>query len=123
MNKCYSLLGLFLIAALSGCSTQLGQTLPAAHYIPPNSNVESLGPTSGSVSRTRVFIAPRLTVQDIREVRESAVARVPAANALVNVREDATVTVVPLVLLNIITLKYEIEAEAVRVETGMQRLN
>jgi hypothetical protein len=106
--------------AAGGCTTKFGEYIPNSHFIEPNSNVTTLGPVKASTSKTRFFLAPDLSSEDVKETYRKALSGVSGANALINVKEDTTVTLIPFVFMT--TVEYTLEGEAVKVEVGKQEL-
>ena len=107
------------IAAV-GCTTKYGEYHPNTHFIEPNSNVTSLGPVKASTSKTRFFLPPDFSFEDVKETYRKALSGVSGANAVINIKEDTTVTLIPFVFMT--TVDYAIEGEAVKVEVGKQEL-
>ena len=106
--------------AAGGCTTKFGEYHPNSHFIEPNSNVTTLGTVRASTSKTRFFLAPDLSSDDVKETYRKALSGVSGANALINVKEDTTVTLIPFVFMT--TVEYTLEGEAVKVEVGKQEL-
>lgn len=114
----FSLIVVTIVAV--GCVTKYGEYHPNSHFVEPNSNVTSLGPVKASTSTTRFFLAPDLSSEDIKETYRKALSGVSGANALINMKEDTTVTMIPFVFIT--TVEYTLEGEAVKVEVGKQEL-
>jgi hypothetical protein len=102
-----------------GCITKYGEYHPNTHFIEPNSNVTSLGPVKASKSETRFFLAPDFSSEDVKETYRKALSGASGANAVINIKEDTTVTFIPFVLT---TVDYTLEGDAVKVEVGKQEL-
>lgn len=109
----------FVLLAGAGCSTMtLGNYVPNSQFSYPNSNVKPLGPTSATISKTKFFLAPELTPDDIRAVYNEALGKVDGANILVNFKQDTTYT--SICLFN--TIEYRLEGEAAKMDVGQQSL-
>lgn len=104
----------------TGCTTKMGVTNPSANFVYPNSNVESLGPVSASKSKLRLLIPPAIGIEDMKGVKQEALAQQSGADVLINVKEDTTFT--SFFILPIYSIKYDIEAEAANMTVGKQYL-
>jgi hypothetical protein len=100
----------------AGCSTKMGQFVPSSQFVYPNSNVTALGPVKHERSKTTFFVSPRWRLADTKKTYQEAVAKVPGANALIDYKEDTTVS--SIMLFNTIT--YSLEGTAVKMEVGKQ---
>ena len=114
----FSLIVVTIVAV--GCVTKYGEYHPNTHFIEPNSNVTSLGPVKASTSKTRFFLPPDLSSEDVKETYRKALSGASGANAVINIKEDSTVTWIPFVFMT--TVDYAIEGDAVKVEVGKQEL-
>jgi hypothetical protein len=110
---------LLLALAAGGCSTQFGSTITNHRFVYPNSNVRVLGPVKATVSRTG-FISATLPLNQVKETYEAALAQQSGANLLVNIKEDTTTTLIPII--PIVTITYTIEGDAAVMEIGKQVL-
>ena len=117
-----ALVSLCSIAAFGGfgCSVTSGGLGIKSQFVYPNSNVTALGPAKAEWSKTGFFMAPNMTINDIRGTYNKALSQVSGANVLVNYKEDTTVTLFPL--FPIYTIRYVIEGEAAHMEVGKKVL-
>lgn len=95
---------------------------PQSHFVPPNSNVKTLGPVSVRVkSKSRFLMADIATGKDDLDIYNQALAQVPEANVIVDYRR---VTSVKYFLLPFFTWKEtDFTGMAAKIITGRQRLD
>jgi hypothetical protein len=109
--------------ALSSCTlARQCETGAQSHFVPPNSNVKTLGPVSIKVkSGLRFLTIDTKTGKDDLDIYNQALAQVAGANVIVDYRR---VTSLKYPLLPFITWKEtEFSGTAAKIVAGRQRLD
>lgn len=108
-----------LASLLTACTTRFGGTTSSDRYAFPNSNVKPLGTVSAKFEKSGMM--PVLTAREVKQTKEKALSQAEGANILINIKEDVTMTIFPL-LVPYGTLVYEVTGEAAKMEVGEQAL-
>jgi len=106
--------------ASAGCTTRFGGTSAADRYAYPNSNIKPLGTVSAEFVKTGMM--PTLKASEIKATQQKALAQAHGANILINIREDVSMTIFPL-LVPYGKIVYRVTGEAATMEVGEQVLN
>ena len=110
-----------LLAALAGCSIKVSQLQPNTHFAYPNGNITPLGRVSAETSRTRIFIAKAVDQEMMDEVIGKAL-KEKGGDLMINAKVSTTVTMVPLVFINIFTTTLRVDGTAAKQVVGQQQL-
>ena len=126
--KCLIVIGLSgLVVALCGltcgCSTTYGDTSIKSHFAFPNSNIQPLGEVTAIKSKTSVFLPRQITHKDLVNATNEALAQKSGADLLINVKQDVTVTQIPLPILTIFVTKLKMSGTAAKMEVGEKYLD
>ena len=109
------------IVLLSGCTVGSGVALkPQSHFSYPNSNVTPLGRVTGEASTSG--LVPVTYDADLEEEAIQIALKEKGGDILIDYLATTTITMFPLLLLNIYTTTVRVDGTAAKMTIGQQRL-
>lgn len=113
---------LLIVFSISGCTVKMGRLSTHSQFVYPNSNVKVLGPAYAEIEKTGIWLTPSFEFTDLKKAYNQALASQAGATLLINYSQDTSITIIPIPILPIITLRYELRGDAAKMVVGEQKL-
>lgn len=119
-----ALLLLIVIVPLSlSCTTTAGSYTNKSHFVYPNSNVEPLGNTKATITRSSLFVPPSLTSRDVENVIDKAISNKNDADILLDYKTNTSLSNYGVGPLMYYRLEVSVEGTAADMTVGKQDLS
>lgn len=114
---------LMLVPILSSCTTTAGSYTNKSHFVYPNSNVEPLGNTKATITKSSFAIPPSLSRKDVENVIDKAISKRSGADILLDYKTNTSISNYGLGPLMYYKLEIAVEGTAAEMAVGKQDLD
>ena len=126
MNKIafyVSVILLIFAPILSSCTTTAGSYTDKSHFVYPNSNVEPIGDTKATITKSSFVIPPSLNEKDVENVIDKAISNRSGADVLLDYKTNTSISNYGFGPLMYYKLEISVQGTAAEMTVGEQELD